>query len=104
MEQRPDDAGRRSDGIVLSGPIDQEVSVRQVMKRQRPSAFAGAAVIFTAVALAAGTAVAHEAKTNKRSVAQPVAGQLEESAPFKSMDPAVMMPGAHMGRLMMPRM
>ena len=74
------------------------------MKRQKPSALVGAAVIFMAVALAAGTAVAHEDKIKNRPAAQPVAGQLEQSTPFKSMDPAVMMPGAHMGRLMMPHM
>ena len=29
---------------------------------------------------------------------------MEQSAPLRPMDPAMIMPGAHMGRLMMPRM
>ena len=74
------------------------------MDRQRPSALAGAAVIFMTVALAVGNAVAHEATTENRPTIQPAGGQVAQSAPLKCMDPAMQMPGAHMGRLVMPRM
>ena len=52
MEQRPDDTGCRSDGTGLNDHIDPEISKRQVMKRRRSAALAGAAVLFMTVALA----------------------------------------------------
>ena len=60
------------------------------MNRQSPSALAGAAVIFMTVAPAVGNAVAHEAKMENRSTTQPAGGQVEQSAPLRRMDPAVM--------------
>ncbi len=74
------------------------------MKRRRSSAFSGAAVLFVTVALAASIAVAHGAKTINGPAAQSAEDQTEHTAPQRPMDPAVMMSGAHMGRLVMPRM
>ncbi len=74
------------------------------MKRRKPSAPACVAVAIVTVALAASIALAHEAGTNRRSAAQPVGGQVEQSAPLRPMDPAMIMPGGPRGGLLMPMM
>ena len=74
------------------------------MKRRRSSALTGAAVLFVTAALAASIAVAHGAKTINGPAAQSAGDQTEHTAPLRSMDTAMMMHGAQMGRLVMPRM
>lgn len=88
----------------MSDHIVSKMSEQKVMERQRPSPLASAAVICMTAALAASIAVAHEAKIINRPATQPGEGQMEQTAPLRSMDPAVTMPSAQMGRLVMPRM